>query len=194
MKLHLIILICLILFSCKDKRKDNLETMESDVKTFLNDQAFKDNYKLKIIEFKSFGYDTVNENYLDTLKLLSAMDMFDHFKKLTKNAIEIARLKNQQYQIYSSLGDKNLNDINKEDFEKAIKDANEYRDSMTKYNLLDSNIRERIIQRKKPENIYKAKFFIKATASKNGKDENMLDTLYIYFDKNIKIINLNQIN
>lgn len=192
-KIYYTFLLPLIIFSCKHQSETNLEKMKTAFEKSLTDKAFKDNYKLKIIELKAISYDTLTENTLDTLKLSKYGDKYDHFKKLCNLTLERAQLESQSLRLNASIGSKTLTDISREDLNKYLKEAKEYQDSMTYYASIDSTIRETIKNRKKPNEVYEGKFFLKAVASKDGKDENIMDTMYYYFDKQIKLIDLSNL-
>lgn len=179
-------------FGCIDKKAENISKMETNLKTFLIDFAFKDNSTIIIYEFKSVGYDTSNENYIDTLKMSAANQNFEKYKKLFELSIKMAKLKDQEVRLEAPLGDRTITEIGKDELQKSMEEAKSYRDSMTKYNKLDSVIDARMKKRMNPELIYRARFYIKATSTKDGKDNNMLDTMNVNFDRNLDVIQLTE--
>lgn len=187
-ELSLILFALILLNSCKDKKTENLQTMKKQFEASLNDKAFSDNAQIKILELNAISYDTLDENYIDTLKILDAYSKYDHFKKLTDITIERAQLEGQKMRLNSLIGSQTLTDISREDLNKYIQQANSYKDSMIYYLQVDSIIKARISNRKTPENIYQAKIFLKATYSKEGKSENILDTMKVHYDKDFRII------
>lgn len=189
-KITLILVTIILIVSCKDKTASNLETMKKEFETYIKDRAFADNGEVEIFQLDAISYDTISENYIDTLKLYSITLKINRFEKLVERKMELAKLKGQETRLIASLGDKTLVDIGKEDVRKYGDEAIEYLDSIQVYAETDSLIREKIKSRNNPKDFYEAKFFIKATAKVNGKSENILDTLNVYFNDQLKIIDL----
>lgn len=186
----LIFMFMFIAFGCTNHTKRNTQIMEDEFKKSLTDKAFQSNSKLEIFELKSLGYDSVNENHLDTLKIIQASNQFSKFQELSNINLDLSNSHIKMANIYLSLGDNTLTDMYIEDAQKDAKKAKEYRDSMAKYIKIDSLIRRRILSRKNPELIFRSKYFLKATLTKDLKNENILDTVLTYFNKNLKIISL----
>ena len=191
-KISLIIFTIILVISCKDKTTSNLEIMKKEFETQLKDKAFADNVEIEIFQLDAISYDTISENFIDTLKLYSINSKIDHFQKLAKSSLELAKLKGQQLRLYASLGDKTLNDISREDLQKYIDEAKEYQDSIQYYVKNDSLTKEKIKNRANPKDFYQTKFFIKATSKENDKSHNILDTINVYFNDQLKIIDLNK--
>jgi hypothetical protein len=185
--LFLIFIVCFFL-SCKNKRERNLEIMQSEFETYLKDNTFRENAQLTIFELKAISYDTLDINYIDTIKVYNAIKKRNHFNKLLNLKTDLIKSKMNTMQIYSDLGSKTLYDYEKEEIDKHIKEGKDYQDSILYYSAIDSTITERIKQRKNPEDIYRTKFFVKATYTKDGKDDNLLDTIIINFTKELKVI------
>jgi hypothetical protein len=190
MKLTYSIIILSMLFSCKSTEEQNIIQMETSVKQYFNDFAFKENTKLQILELKNYGYSTISENTIDSAKISVVLEKIKHFESMMESQLEIQKSKSQQLKLAVSLGNKTLTDIYNEDVQKAFKELSKYNDSAKRYAKIDSTIRHRIETRKNSEAFYKAKFFIKATATKDGKSENMLDTLHLFFDKSFKLLSM----
>lgn len=184
------ILLFSTLVGCKSATENNLIKMKASVEKSLNDNAFKENYKLNIMELKAISYDTVSENMLDTLLLIKYSDKMDHFLKLTELTLDQARDQGKNMRLYAMINSKTLTDMAKEDFDKLMEEAQNYQDSIKFYSDIDSITRNRIKARLKPNDIYRAKFFLKATVNKENKSENFLDTVNYYFDKDLKILDL----
>lgn len=187
-QLPIILSALILLSSCKDKKAENLQMMKKQFEASVNDKAFSDNAQIKILELNAISYDTLNENYIDTLKILDAYSKYERFEKLTKITIERAQLEGQKMRLNSLIGSKTLTDISREDLNKYIQQANSYKDSMMFYSQVDSIIKAGISNRKTPDNIYQAKIFLKAIYSKDGKSENILDTMKVHYDKEFRII------
>ena len=183
-----------MLFSCRSMEEQNIKQMETSVKEYFNDLAFKENTKLEILELKNYGYSTVSENTIDDAKILAVSGKIKQFESMMESQLEIQKSKSQQLKLAVSIGDKTLTGIYNEDVQNAFKKLSKYNDSVKKYLKIDSTIRHRIETRKNTEAFYKAKFFIKATAIKDGKSENMIDTLHFFFDKSFKLLSMDNPN
>ncbi|MDD2196838.1 MAG: hypothetical protein PHW91_06575 [Bacteroidales bacterium] len=191
-KIPLFICIVILVISCNDKTASNLEIMKKEFETQLKDKAFANNVEIEIFKLDAISYDTISENFIDTLKLYSINSKIDHFQKLAISSLELAKLKRQQLRLYASLGDKTLTDISREDLQKYIDKFTEYEDSIQFYAKSDSLIREKIKKRVEPKDFFQTKFFIKATSKEKDKRDNILDTINIYFNDQLKIIDLNK--
>jgi hypothetical protein len=194
MKLTYSLIILSILFSCKSTEERNITQMEKSVKKYFNDFAFKENTKLEILELKNYGYSNVSENAIDSAKILAVSAKIKQFESMMESQLEIQKSKSQQLKLAVSLGNKTLTNIYNEDVQEAFKELSNYNDSVKKYLKIDSIITHRIETRKNTEAFYKAKFFIKATATKDGKSENMLDTLQLFFDKSFNLLSMDNPN
>jgi len=183
-----------MLFSCKSSEERNITQMETSVKKYYNDFAFKENTKLEILELKNYGYSTVSENTIDSAKILAVSGKIEQFVSMMESQLEMMESKGQQLKLAVSIGDKTLTDIYNEDVQKAFKELSKYNDCVKKYRKIDSTIRHRIETRKNTEACYKAKFFIKATATKDGKSENMLDTIHLFFYKSFNLLSMDNPN
>jgi Mg2+ and Co2+ transporter CorA len=191
-KLLLTIVIGALLISCKDNEESNLKKMKIELEKEIKDDAFKNNLKVEIYQLEAISYDTVTENYVDTLHIISASNNLQQFIELHESNMKLAKLKSNQIRIYRSIGSSSLEDIDREELQDYLDEAKRYLDSMKVYRNKDSSIREQIKKRSSPENVYRAKFFIKATThTKNGESNNNMDTTYIFFNKDLKLIKVN---
>lgn len=68
----------------------NLRTMEKAARQHLEDQTFRDNLTLNIIDFRSIKYDTVDENFFDTVQAMMYMDASNKFIRLYNESAGLA--------------------------------------------------------------------------------------------------------
>lgn len=68
----------IILFSCKSEEKNNLTRMKDILIKELNDNAFKNNGTLDILEYSHESYSIKNENYLDTIRRNVNLDKIEY--------------------------------------------------------------------------------------------------------------------
>lgn len=188
MKTILLPALCLVLFfSCKPSYKDNAEKMKGIVEKRIQDETLKENIKLNLIELKFLRYDTINDNQLDSFRLLlcnvKVMNIINHsdvFSNEKERLAMDAKLK-ESIKDYSSAASK-FNEESKKFF------LGSYLDSIAKYYSLDSAIRNRITLRKTQNTYYESKFFYKAIYEKDGEKENYVDTLYYHFTPDLKLV------
>jgi hypothetical protein len=185
---YIVLFFVLLFYGCKDKKQQNSELMEQSFRKDLFDIAFSNNSKLEIFELNSLGYDTLNENFIDTLKIIEAKEQINKFDQLANANIDIIKSNLQLAKLYLSLGSETLSIQYKDNAKDYANKSQDYLDSMAHYIKVDSLIRKKINERKNPEIIFRSKYFLKATFSKDSVSQNILDTLFIYFDKNLKII------
>lgn len=185
---YIVLFFVLLFYGCKDKKQQNSELMEQSFRKYLFDNAFSNNSKLDIFELNSLGYDTLNENFIDTLKIIDAKKQINKFDQLANLNIDIIKKNLQLAKLYMSLGSETLSIQYKDNAKDYANKSQEYLDSMAHYIEVDSLIRKKINERTNPEIIFRSKYFLKATFSKDSVSQNILDTLFIYFDKNLKII------
>ena len=186
---NLIILFALFaITSCVDKKTKNLEIMKEEVLQFLQDEAFKENYEVNIFEFEAIDYDTINENFLDTLLLGNIAEKMEYFDILVDNNRQLAEIKIDAAKIIRNI-DSDLFEIYKKDAQEYVDASKRYIDSLIYFSTIDSTIRKRIEERVEPKLYYRGKFFIKATFKDGEESENILDTTYHFFDTDLKYYN-----
>lgn len=182
---NIYILIILSFLSCKSKEEKALIRMKSVYEKWITDEAFKQNIKLTIYQLDAISIDTVNENTLDSLQRAIYQNKVNQFILLgneeVKRAEKHTRLSKLGYQLNNDLGTQA-----KELANENMKLINSYIDSSKYYLKLDSILNQKILSRKQPVEIYKAKFFLKSTFAKDGQERNSLDTVFGYFNSDFK--------
>jgi hypothetical protein len=166
-----------------------LNKMKESAEGRIRDYAFKENMTLSLLEMKAIDYDTISENHLDTLRILKCTEKMDNFKKLFDSNMELVRINMEQAKLSGMIGSKTLLNMEKEEAQKYLKEAEKCRDSILYYHILDSLTRIKITNRKEQRNFYKTRIFIKATLEKGKDKNNILDTVFYIFDQNLNIIN-----
>ena len=76
-------ILLIILFSCKSEEENNLTKMKDAIIKELNDNAFKENATLDILEYSYESYNIKDENYLDTIRLNINLDKIEYFTNRT---------------------------------------------------------------------------------------------------------------
>lgn len=175
--------------ACKSEQERNQEKMEKSILKHLEDQAFKNNYKINIIEFAVLSFDTLNENLLDTFKLDRYFAKIQEFNKEMDEINKLTALELQSLRLYASIDHGGaLYTNSKEKIDEYGKEIYSLSDSSKHYFQKDSLLRIAISKRKNPKPIYQAKFFIKAVYSDNGKTNNVSDTLYSRFNDKLELL------
>lgn len=185
-------ILLIILFSCKSEEENNLTKMKDAIIKELNDNAFKDNATLDILEYSYESYSIKDENYLDTIRLNINLDKIERFNKMMGAQIELMKPLSQQVRLYREMfgANDNITQIKIEDFKEEQKKFQQYSDSIKYYFEQDSLIELRISQRTDAKPIYRYKAYIKAVLKENNsnKTENFADTIYKMFDEKLNII------
>ena len=185
-KYLLLALIALMAVACTSQYERNLQKMERIIKKQIEDEAFKNNMKVELLEFKVVSYDTINENVLDTFRMITKIDFYaERHRELLKEAKD-------KYYMAGLASSLNAPDMAKHDFDEAEDLAAEVRkiaDSLVKYIQIDSTLRAKIESRKSSSELYRMKAFIKATiTAKDGSTNNVMDSIYYIFDENLNQI------
>nr|DAP95363.1 MAG TPA: Protein involved in gliding motility 9 Secretion System Type.5A [Caudoviricetes sp.] len=188
-KYLLLALIALMAVACTSQYERNLQKMERIIKKQIEDEAFKNNMKVELLEFKVVSYDTINENVLDTFRMITNQSKIDFYAERHRELLKEAKDKYYMAGLASSL---NAPDMAKHDFDEAEDLAAEVRkiaDSLVKYIQIDSTLRAKIESRKSSSELYRMKAFIKATiTAKDGSTNNVMDSIYYIFDENLNQI------
>lgn len=188
-KYLLLALIALMAVACTSQYERNLQKMERIIKKQIEDEAFKNNMKVELLEFKVVSYDTINENVLDTFRMITNQSKIDFYAERHRELLKEVKDKYYMAGLASSL---NAPDMAKHDFDEAEDLAAEVRkiaDSLVKYIQIDSTLRAKIESRKSSSELYRMKAFIKATiTAKDGSTNNVMDSIYYIFDENLNQI------
>ena len=182
----------IILFSCKTEEENNLTKMKDIIIKELNDNAFKNNATLDILEYSYESYSIKDENYLDTIRLNNSLTKIEYFKNMMETQIELMKPLSQQVRLYREMfgAYDNITQIKIEDFKEEQEKFQQYSDSIKYYFKQDSLIELRISQRTDAKPIYLYKAYMKAILRDNNsnKTENFADTIYRIFDERLNII------
>ena len=154
----------IILFSCKSEEENNLTKMKDIVIKELNDNAFKNNSTLDILEYSYESYTIKDENYLDTIRMNVNLEKIERFKNIMEAQIELMKPLSQQVRLYREMfgANDNITQIKIEDFKEEQKKFQQYSDSIKYCFEQDSLIKLRISQRINTKPIYRYKAYIKA--------------------------------
>ncbi|MDQ1089037.1 hypothetical protein [Siphonobacter sp. SORGH_AS_1065] len=176
----------LSIFSCNHEltKEETCEKLDLSLRKHLEDLAFKGNYPCTIYELKTVDFEEVSDNYLDSMRLTTNYQDYEDYKSLLESTIELAQTESSQANLYlETFGKGSLSDISREDAQKHINEATQYKDSLVAIIKRDSVIKARIALRKHTERKYfKTKTFLKATLG----DHNKLDTVNYIFTKDFK--------
>ncbi|MBR8706893.1 hypothetical protein [Bacteroides pyogenes] len=183
----------IILLSCQSEQERNLSKMKNIVIKELNDNAFKDNSALDIIEYSNESYNVKDENYLDTIKLNRNLKKIEHFNKRLEAQIELMKPLSQQVRLYRDMfgTNENITQIKIENLKEEYEKSQQYSDSINYYFEQDSLIELRISKRTDAKPIYHYKAYIKAVLKDNNsnKTANFADTIYRIFDDKFNLVN-----
>lgn len=193
MKNSILTFILILSISCQESKESNLKEFEISFRKVMEDRAFKENAKIDIQEIRAISYDTIDENTIDTFRLLKINDEISYFNDLVDKILAVAKSDARLARLSGSIDrDGTLTSIYKEDLKDGLKKAEMYQDSIKVYEAKYLEIENRLKGRKKVDLAFSAKFFVKAVFSKDGKSENVLDTIFVNFDKNKKFIALDR--
>lgn len=87
-----LVILSITLFSCKSNEEKNRSKMKEIIIKELNDNAFKLNATVEIIEYSNDHYTIKDENYLDTLRLGINLENIEHFESITNTQIELVKI------------------------------------------------------------------------------------------------------
>jgi hypothetical protein len=185
-------ILLIILFSCKSEEENNLTKMRDAIIKEFNDNAFKNNATLDILEYSYESYSIKDENYLDTIRRNINLDKIERFNKMMRAQIELMKPLSQQVRLYREMfgANDNITQIKIEDLKEEQEKFQQYSDSIKYYFEQDSLIELRISQRTDAKSIFRYKAYIKAVLKDNNsnKTENFADTIYKIFDDKLNII------
>lgn len=195
-KMIKILSIVLLLFcSCNSRYERNLIKMSKEVQCYLKDKAFKENQTINILDIKLFEYDTLNENFLDSIRILQNFTQFEDEKDLAEKYLELSSQAMKIAMLYAMTNGTN-NELTKMylgDAQEHLEKAEIHKDKVIELRAIDSTIRNRIQERISPKPIYRVKSFLKAEIKDLNTDkikENILDTAYFFFNEDLKIIDI----
>jgi len=188
-KLLLLSLIVLCLASCKSEYEKNIQKMETVIKDDFENRAFKNNFSVDFLEFKTLSYDTINQNDIDLLCCKHKMDTFysktEHYELLVKklgNMVDIIYL-------HKSLGNNDLARIEKRRAEELSIEVKELQAFLNRLLVEAAVLKDSATNRKNPQLFFESKTYVKAIFTQNNDKttENIVDTLFHVFDTNLKM-------
>jgi|GEM_PF-6692940 len=191
-KIILSIAVALLAFaitSCKDKKASDIKKMTASINKFIDDGLFKENITTTLKEVKFLSIDTLNENTLDTLRLLKNQEKIEGFLNNAKQYHALIKNEISQMELQRSLGWTSMLNTTKRDYEEHKEKAKELLDSVSKYEMVNEKIQTKIKANKMPKAIYEMKMFLKLTMKKGNESHNMLDTAYYHFNQALERIN-----
>lgn len=188
------ILFLLVLCSCQpdqNKLREDLRVeFENKVKKAIEDQAFKENTKLKLYEFRVLTVDTVSQLSVDSQYRYKALERITFYSKMLENSTSLVKINQSQARLYMEMGSKSLAQNALDESGEYLDKASVYRDSMLYYSRIDSLLKKKSELNTKPDLAFVSKAFIKATFFEKQDSSNMLDTAIYFFDKNKNLIDL----
>ncbi len=185
------LILSLLLISCnlENKYEKNLQTMSDIFKQYMQDNAFKDNSTIDFLIFQPIKYDTVF-SIVNDIRLMNAYlkEMERHNKQVKLNNLKIER-EVSLFNLCKLTNDRSGMNSSKRDITKLKKIQDKelkILDDISKHmDEIDSIVK----QKDSTEIIYQLKVFVKATfKDKNGNSNNVLDTIYPFFDTNLKLL------
>ena len=190
MKQLLIIALSFMVLSCQTEYEKNLDKMEKAHIKYLEEQAFKNNFEIKILEYVPVEYKTRDENFLDTMRINENNEKMRLLVEKTKQHFENLKEAARASELYTSVAGKDniLSKISIDKIEKEQKAMESYKDSMLFYKERDSLLWLRIDNRKSPKPVYLYKAYLKAVLKYNdGRTQNLADTLHPIMNSECKV-------
>lgn len=178
----------LLIFSCQDGYKSNLEKMAKETKSIIEEAAFKDNGTVDFLLYEPIGYDTLTAKDFYMYQMSRLSEIIDDY-------VNMVHLLNEQFDnevnlfsLYSSSFGRNDNitRIQKEDAAKAKVKFEIARENAYKLFAKDSLLKIKIDNLDNFEDYYLFKAFAKYVYSNKDETSNFLDTIFMVFDKNFK--------
>lgn len=184
MKKIIIAFIALLLLSSCDYYR--LKVIERKARNYMKDLSFKENSELKILEFQTIGYDTVDENFFDTVQAGVYSIKYDKYKKLFDIKFRQWQIKNDLANLSAGTGWEAIRETYINDSKEYGSEAKSYNDSMLLYEkLMNARLNS---WRFEPKSIYRYRVFWKATITdKDGYSKNYMDSIPFFFDESLNI-------
>lgn len=188
-RILIVLFIAIVLISCKDEKriiKDSL--IES-----IHEDSFKKNLKADILKFEVLNIETVNENSIDTLRLMNLASKYDVLKsEYDEIKAEFDDAVNDVMQA-AIFGKENnpLLDLANNKYEKLNKQAKEKLNDLKQNIKQDSIISATIKNRTEFTDYKKVKVYYKIVLKDNkDKTKNLSDTVFYIVDKNNKLLSI----
>lgn len=188
-KLLLLAFTVIALTSCS-KYKSNLSEMDKIVKKELDENAFAGNYTYDIVEYQTHKYDTINEN--DLLNILR--------QEVAVNYSQVSNMYNSLNQIvidatnlYNTSGHY-VDSYTASQFRQKLTDQTNELQNMGRMQKrlysMDSTLHFKIAKTIFPKKVYRYNSIAKVKKIYVKEPVNTYDTVLMYFDEQLKEINL----
>lgn len=190
MKQLLFIILSFIVLSCQTENEKNLNKMKKAHVEYLEEQAFKNNFEINILEYLPIEYKTKDENFLDTMRINENNEKMRLLVEKTKQQYEKVKEAARECELYAKVVGKDdiLSKMSIDKLEKEQKEIESYKDSMLFYKERDSLLWLRIDNRKYAKPVYLYKAYVKAVLKYNdGRTQNLADTLHPVMNSEYKV-------
>ena len=190
MKQLLIIALSFMVLSCQTEYEKNLDKMKKAHIEYLEEQAFKNNFEINILEYLPIEYKTKDENFLDTMRINENNEKMRLLVEKTKQQYEKVKEAARECELYAKVVGKDdiLSKMSIDKLEKEQKEIESYKDSMLFYKERDSLLWLRIDNRKYARPVYLYKAYVKAVLKYNdGRTQNLADTLHPVMNSEYKV-------
>lgn len=190
MKQLLIIILSFMVFSCQTEYEKKLDKMKKAHVEYLEEQAFKNNFEINILEYIPIEYKTKDENFLDTMRINENNEKVRLLVEKTKQQFEKVKEAARECELYAKVAGKDdiLSKMSIDKLEKEQKEIESYKDSMLFYKERDSLLWLRIDNRKYSRPVYLYKAYVKAVLKYNdGRTQNLADTLHPVMNSECKV-------
>ena len=190
MKQLLIIILSFMVFSCQTEYEKKLDKMKKAHVEYLEEQAFKNNFEINILEYIPIEYKTKDEHFLDTMRINENNEKMRLLVEKTKQQFEKVKEAARECELYAKVAGKDdiLSKMSIDKLEKEQKEIESYKDSMLFYKERDSLLWLRIDNRKYSRPVYLYKAYVKAVLKYNdGRTQNLADTLHPVMNSECKV-------
>ena len=190
MKQLLFIILSFMVLSCQTEYEKNLNKMKKAHVEYLEEQAFKNNFEINILEYLPIEYKTKDENFLDTMRINENNEEMRLLVEKTKQQYEKVKEAARECELYAKVVGKDdiLSKMSIDKLEKEQKEIESYKDSMLFYKERDSLLWLRIDNRKYAKPVYLYKAYVKAVLKYNdGRTQNLADTLHPVMNSEYKV-------
>ena len=190
MKQLLFIILSFMVLSCQTEYEKNLNKMKKAHVEYLEEQAFKNNFEINILEDLPIEYKTKDENFLDTMRINENNEKMRLLVEKTKQQYEKVKEAARECELYAKVVGKDdiLSKMSIDKLEKEQKEIESYKDSMLFYKERDSLLWLRIDHRKYAKPVYLYKAYVKAVLKYNdGRTQNLADTLHPVMNSEYKV-------
>lgn len=190
MKQLLFTILSFIVLSCQTEYEKNLNKMKKAHVEYLEEQAFKNNFEINILEYLPIEYKTKDENFLDTMRINENNEKMRLLVEKTKQQYEKVKEAASECELYAKVVGKDdiLSKMSIDKLEKEQKEIESYKDSMLFYKERDSLLWLQIDNRKYAKPVYLYKAYVKAVLKYNdGRTQNLADTLHPVMNSEYKV-------